>query len=542
MCAAEAPLKAGSVRTVRLGPKPITSTRTCKYKAVSGAASVRIEIPEPGTYQFEVVGFRPPEADLALTLRRACADEPSEISCNDDRSANDRRPLLVESLSPGTYSVIVAGLLESEDTADVDLRWGPAAGGATPAPSDPRPRLMVDGVDRTPTEEPQPGVTIDRLVAFDIVPGRRATVQVALRGACFGTMSRLGAEPHTPTLKGAMTCIDETRPWVAVESNALARADGILRAAARLPRTFGKVAACAAEPSERGRVCVAGGAFVLDDAQFSAFRSGTGLTPRFERVAEVDSFLLDQYEVSVGAWRAALRAGFVPPRVPTMNEGPIPSRTAGFSPAELETVVCTFSARDRERESYALTCVDWASARAYCRFLGGDLPTQAQWTYAAAIAGSAEPRRFPWGNARQTCPIQAIPKATEELSACCAQSVFARSDDRKYGDIACSPYGVGPQPIDTRSSDRTPLDIVGLAGGVGEWVLDAFGDGDHPCLTGAPVRNPQCDDDVAPSHTSCGSAFHTPEEGLLNGNLFPYASSGRRPVLGFRCAYPARSP
>lgn len=543
MCAAEAPLDAGKVRTVRVGPKKITGTPGCKYKPDAGAASVRIEISDPGEYRFEVLDYAPRAgADTALSLRRTCSDESSELDCNDDRTESDDRPVIEKKLAAGTYSLVIANLLETDGNTDVDVRWGPSASAKDTAATSDGPRLIVDGNDATPSDEPQPGVTIDRLVAVELVPGQRATIQVALRSACFGSMSRLGADSHTPTLDGAMTCVDETRPWEVVRSGELPRTEGIVRNAPRLPRTFGQVEACSAEPDDSERVCVPGGAFVMDDARVSEFRETS--YRRFERVVEVDSFLVDRTKVTVAAWRAALRAGFSPPRAPVMNERALPKSSAGLSREELLVQLCSFSAGDRGREDYPLTCVDWASARAYCRFQGGDLPTEAQWIYAASVAGSTEPRRFPWGDTRPTCPTQSLvaPKDTEELRACCAQAVFGRSDNTQYGANTCLPYGIGPQPIGAGNLDRTPLGIVGLAGGVGEWALDAFAGSEHPCLAAEPVRNPRCEDDAAPTHTTHGNAFYGSEEGLLNGNLTPYDATQQHIAVGIRCVYPSRSP
>jgi len=45
--------------------------------------------------------------------------------------------------------------------------------------------------------------------------------------------------------------------------------------------------------------------------------------------------------------------------------------------------------------------VDWHQAREYCRWLGGDLPTEAQWEFAAR---GPEGRTFPWGEV-QPCGL-----------------------------------------------------------------------------------------------------------------------------------------
>ena len=46
-------------------------------------------------------------------------------------------------------------------------------------------------------------------------------------------------------------------------------------------------------------------------------------------------------------------------------------------------------------------CVDWDQARSFSRWVGGRLPTEAEWEYAARSAG--KDRVHPWGNEPATC-------------------------------------------------------------------------------------------------------------------------------------------
>src|SRR6185436_2995802 len=103
---------------------------------------------------------------------------------------------------------------------------------------------------------------------------------------------------------------------------------------------------------------------------------------------------LDKYEVTVARWRDALAKGFVPPdETPAENPTPIPRE--GSVPADPRS--CPWSTSPMGREDFPITCITYASARAFCRWLGGDLPTEVQWEYVAMDAGRPFQTPFPWG-------------------------------------------------------------------------------------------------------------------------------------------------
>lgn len=160
-----------------------------------------------------------------------------------------------------------------------------------------------------------------------------------------------------------------------------------------------------------------------------------------------------------------------------------------------------------------VVCVTWHQAQAYCGWVGGRLPTEAEWEYAAC---GPEGLRYPWGNAF----------VGAWLNYCDETCGRARSDPAwNDGQYYSAPVGSYPDG----SSWCGALD---MAGNVSEWVSDWYGRYD-----GHESRNP-----VGPAQGHLrairgGSWFLTPVEarttwraGIGPGSWFD--------DLGFRCVMP----
>ncbi len=152
-----------------------------------------------------------------------------------------------------------------------------------------------------------------------------------------------------------------------------------------------------------------------------------------ERTVDVATFAIDRTEVSNAAYRILTNAR---------------QSTAVTMPAYPPTDPL----RDAANPDHPVTQVTWSQARAYCRFLGKDLPTDTQWEKAMRggllVHGKPNPRprrTVPWGT---PTTVQANLKDTGGASA----------------------------PIDANPGDVSPYGVLNLAGNVLEWTRTPWAD------------------------------------------------------------------
>ena len=139
--------------------------------------------------------------------------------------------------------------------------------------------------------------------------------------------------------------------------------------------------------------------------------------------------------------------------------------------------------------------VTWREAMAYAVSVGGSLPTEAQWEFAAR---GAERREYPWGNSEPAC-----------------ERVHYRSCDPRR-----------PIEVMARAEGATPEGIHDLAGNVAEWVTPIWFD---------PGRTPVNDD----SRRLRGGSFLSPPFALRAADRVRYLRSGfESEDIGFRVVWP----
>jgi formylglycine-generating enzyme required for sulfatase activity len=170
------------------------------------------------------------------------------------------------------------------------------------------------------------------------------------------------------------------------------------------------------------------------------------------RRVEVNGFLLDAFEVTVGRFGAFREfLGSHPDWRPASGAGAIEGATmSGWSSAwDAQLTALETSLEDclgeepLDRADLPMRCVSWPAALAFCIWDGGRLPTEAEWEYAAA--GGREDRVFPW-----------LERTTPVLS----QVLFETEGARER---------VGAHP-----TGRGRWGHWDLAGSVSEWTRDAY--------------------------------------------------------------------
>lgn len=214
---------------------------------------------------------------------------------------------------------------------------------------------------------------------------------------------------------------------------------------------------------------------------------------------ELDAFGIDRTEVSWLAYKKCVSDGAcstpkvyrcdVPLVHPRGEVGPLPMSFQG--------------------KNQPVVCVTWSQARQYCQWVGGDLPTEAQWEKAAR-GNKGQP--FPWGSADPTCELAVM---------------------RDHGRGGCDSGTT--LSVTSKSRGKSPYGALNMAGNVWEWTRDWYASNPSPAPDG---KNP-----TGPSHgtekVSKGGAYLARGRyGFLSGASRNKAMPSLAfSTIGFRCAY-----
>ncbi|HKA42093.1 MAG TPA: SUMF1/EgtB/PvdO family nonheme iron enzyme [Burkholderiales bacterium] len=212
------------------------------------------------------------------------------------------------------------------------------------------------------------------------------------------------------------------------------------------------------------------GAFTMGDDEQS---------PR--REVYLDAYYLDKYEVTTARYAKFLQAtGLVRPPEYWQE---VDQRRGGDLP---------------------VVGIDWGDARAYCRWAGRRLPTEAEWEKAAR---GADGRAYPWGN--------------DDPSSARAH----------YAQNATAAYKDGLAPVGSHEAGKSPYGVHDLAGNVAEWVADWYAEG----FSRSDVRNPK-----GPRNGEAkvirGGGWRDPAERIKSARRTYASADNLADDIGFRCA------
>ncbi|MBM4292786.1 MAG: VWA domain-containing protein, partial [Deltaproteobacteria bacterium] len=229
-------------------------------------------------------------------------------------------------------------------------------------------------------------------------------------------------------------------------------------------------------------VTIPAGSFQMGSAQQSDEQPVHAVT--------LQAFELAQHEVTVGQYRRCVEQG--PCVAPEQVNEP--------------QTECAWSAAPSGREDRAMNCLTWAQARTFARWAGGDLPTEAEWEYAA----------------RAGTPL------TYAGSSAASDVGWSREN---------SDYEVKP----VRALQGNAYMLYDMSGNVREWVLDewsssyvgANSDGQRPFGAVPSCAQPPCAENSARRVMRGGSAFD-PLDALRVTNRDRVWAYDYSPFTGFR--------
>ncbi len=233
-----------------------------------------------------------------------------------------------------------------------------------------------------------------------------------------------------------------------------------------------------------------------------------GLAATPAREVHIRSFEIDRYEVRVSEYRECVRSG------------------------GCDIGALIFGDQRYNKIDWPVVNVNWDDARAYCKWQGKRLPTEAEWEKAARGSKS---RRWPWGTVWRKGASNHGKLADEVILGLKTTQRTGFPVREEYEPDGNDGHAYASAPGEIIWGD-SPYGVANMAGNVREWVQDYYSEEGYADL---PVINPVRDTphNAETRRAVRGGAWTMPRLlGLSYLRVLPQAGSKRNVDLGFRCA------
>jgi len=171
----------------------------------------------------------------------------------------------------------------------------------------------------------------------------------------------------------------------------------------------------------------------------------------------LDAFWIDRTEVTVAQFRNFVQATGYETTAERQGWGWTWVESAKkWQPVKGADWQHPFGPGTSTEDNYPVVQVSWYDATAYCTWVGGTLPTEAQWEKAAR---GTDGRIYPWGNTFDG----------QKLNYCDVNCPFDYKDTRFNDGYKYT------APVGNYRGGGSPYGALDMAGNVWEWVADWYG-------------------------------------------------------------------